>query len=249
MSRLNSFHLPPDRWPGPEGEVLLEGTEAKHMLQVLRTPTGSVVRLFDGLGRDGLFELLPGGKKTARLRVQHIAEHPRSQAGLTLALGWNKSSRRGWLLEKSVELCADGIAFWRAARSQGEPPLVKDSWQEKLIQSAKQCGNPWLPELACLSGGLDGLLAFGQGFTRRFLLWESSAASVLLRPSMISPGLCQGRCLAVLGPEGGLEPEEVDRLTRGGFEPVTLGKSVLRWETAALHCLSLAFYGAQRAEN
>lgn len=243
MSRLNSFHLPSERWPVQGGEVLLEGPEAKHLLQVLRTPAGAVVRLFDGQGNDGLFELLSGGKKTARLRAQQLTVHPRPAAGLTLALGWNKSSRRGWLMEKGVELRAQGLAFWRAARSQGTPPPVKDSWQEKLIQSAKQCGSNWLPELACLDNGIDGLLAFGQEFDRKFLLWESPDAPVLLRPSMLTAG----RCLAALGPEGGLESTEVERLVAAGFEPVTLGDSILRWETAALHCLSLSLYGSVRA--
>jgi 16S rRNA (uracil1498-N3)-methyltransferase len=245
MSRLNSFHLPADRWPAPGGEVLLEGPEAKHMLQVLRTSPGSEVRLFDGQGRDGLFELLPGGKKAARLKALELADHPRPLSGLTLALGWNKSSRRGWLMEKSVELHAGGIAFWRAARSQGEPPPVKDSWREKLVQSAKQCGNPWLPELDCLHGGIGALEEFGTRFDRRFLLWESPEAPALLRPAM----LATGRCLAALGPEGGLDDAEVRRLLDAGYEPVTLGRSVLRWETAALHCLSLAFHGAEEAAN
>lgn len=245
MARLNSFYLSPERWPAPDAEAVLDGPEARHLLQVLRTPAGSEVRLFDGLGREGRFELLPGGKKIALLRPLRVEEHPRRPAGLTLALGWNKASRRDWLLEKSVELMADGLAFWRAARSQGEPPEVKDSWRSKLVQAAKQCGNPWLPDLHCIPGGLDGLIAHGERFDRRFLLWESPEASALLRPAL----LASGRSLAVLGPEGGLETEEVERLVAAGFAPVTLGRSVLRWETAALHCLSLAFHGVAEADG
>ena len=61
--------------------------------------------------------------------------------------------------------------------------------------------------------------------------------------------LATGRCLAALGPEGGLDDAEVRRLLDAGFEPVTLGRSILRWETAALHCLSLAFHGAEEGRK
>jgi 16S rRNA (uracil1498-N3)-methyltransferase len=244
MSRLNSFYLPPDQWNGPEESVFLEGPEARHLLQVLRTPVGSEVRLFDGQGRDGLFELTEAQRKRALLTPRRVTHHEPPVAGLTLALGWNKATRRGWLLEKSVELRAGGLAFWRARFSQGTPPPVKPSWEEKLVQAAKQCGNPWLPSLHSLSG-LEQVVRLGANYDRCFLLWESTDAQELLRPSM----LAVGRSLAVVGPEGGMAPEEVSILLNADFVPVSLGASILRWETAALHCLSLAHYGSTRAQS
>lgn len=243
MSRLNSFYLEAQHWPSQGEEGLLQGPEAHHLSQVLRTPAGTTVRLFDGLGREGLFEVLDTAKKRVRLRLLSETHHPRPANGLTVALGWSKSSRRGWILEKSAELQAAGILFWQAKRSQGALPVVKESWQEKLIQAGKQCGSNWLPELDCIKGGVAGLCEYADRFENKLLLWESNRASTLL----CTEGLTKGSTLAVIGPEGGLDDQEADMLLARGFSAITLGASILRWETAALHCLSLAFHAAQKA--
>jgi len=242
MARLNSFHLPPESWPTPGSGLpyLLEGAEARHLLKVLRTPPGERVRLFDGRGRDGLFvlERVEGGR--AVLAPESLTERPEPADQLVLALGWNKSGRRDWLLEKAVELRALGLAFWRAARSQGDPPVApKETWTEKMIQAAKQCGNSRLPEVHVLTGGVPGLIEFARTFERCYLFWENAEASLIPRPE----DLGRGRVLAVLGPEGGLEPEEAARLLEAGFKPASLGDSILRWETAALLCMGLAHLG------
>lgn len=165
---------------------------------------------------------------------------------MTLAVGWTRASRRGWLMEKSVEFEAEGIAFWQARRSQGKmPEEPKDSWTERAIQAAKQCFNPWLPELSIV-GGLDGLVEYSSRFDRKFLLWESGDNTPLLSPALLASVLqTGGRVLAVIGPEGGIEDEEARALIEAGFVAVTLGRRILRLETAALHCLSLAFHARQ----
>lgn len=241
MSRFPHFHLPPEEWREP---YVLEGEEAHHLLRVLRARPGEEVRLFDGRGRTGRFVLLEGKGGRARLEAVEIREASAAGPGVWLALGWNKSSRRGWLLEKAVELGAGGIWFWQADRSQGRPPdEPKETWRAQLLAGAKQSGNPWLPELAVLPGGPDELIRrAGQStFDRRLLLWEDSEKSRLLTPGDLL-GQGAGRTLAVLGPEGGLTPAEAETFRQAGFAPVSLGPRALRWETAALLCLGLAFW-------
>lgn len=240
MARLNSFHLPPQQWPAEDGRALLDGAEAKHLLGVLRAKPGETVRLFDGQGRHGLFEVVSAsGKNRAELRRISEAFEPRPAGGVTLALGWSKSSRRDWLLEKAVELGASGLVFWQAARSQGDvPPEPKESWAEKCAQAAKQCQSAWLPELAVAQGGVDGLLRIAADHDGCYVLYEGSGPEELLDPRELT----RGRNLVVLGPEGGLEQREVERLTDAGFKTRSLGPKPLRWETAALSCLALAHH-------
>jgi len=245
MARLNSYHLLPELWPGQDqARVLLTGPEARHLLGVLRAKPGDTVRLFDGQGRWGLFQLVAvSGKDRAELEAQSLTMEPRPASGLVLALGWNKSSRRDWLLEKAVELDALGLLFWAAARSQGEPPQVaKDSWREKSVQAAKQCGATWLPELGVLAGGVEGLVRVAAEYDGCYMLDEGATLDARPDPA----ALAAGRNLVVLGPEGGLERSEAERLARAGFEPLSLGPRPLRWETAALYCLSLAHFGRTR---
>ena len=255
MPRLNSYHLPPTLWPGPETpRVRLEGPEARHLLGVLRAKPGDTLRLFDGQGRFGLFSIASvSGKDKAELVALSLDSEPRPTSGLVLALGWNKSSRRDWVLEKAVELDALGLLFWTAARSQGEPPpVVKDSWREKCVQAAKQCGSAWLPDLGVASGGVEGLVRVAAEpdgcYAGLYMLDEAApqdSADALPDPA----NLATGRNLVVIGPEGGLERRETELLAQAGFQALSLGPRPLRWETAALYCLGLAHFAARTREH
>lgn len=211
------------------------------MVTVLRTPPGSEIRLIDGTGRSGRFVLEKGSKNEAVIREIETTVHDRPSGGVVLALGWNKSKRRDWVLEKAVELGALGIVFWRAARSQGKPPAApKDSWKDKMIQSAKQCGNVFLPSLDVVEG-IDGVAALSASFDSRIMAWEKAESENLLGPDRLT-----GRTLVVFGPEGGFDDREAEKLLKNGFDAVSLGNSILRWETAAIHTLSLALYSRER---
>lgn len=244
MPRLNSYHLPPELWPlAGAPRIALAGPEARHLLGVLRAKPGDTLRLFDGSGRWGLFEIASvPGKARAELAPLSLHHEPRPSAGLVLALGWSKSSRRDWLLEKAVELDALGLLFWAAARSQGEPPPApKDSWREKCVQAAKQCGPAWLPELGVVAGGVQGLARIAAEYDGCYMLDEGAATDSLPDPA----SMASGRSLVVIGPEGGLERGEAALLAAAGFASVSLGPRPLRWETAALYCLGLAHHAAR----
>lgn len=242
MPRLNSFHLPSPSWPREIGAtILLEGSEARHMLTVLRSKAGQTVRLFDGEGREGLFRLIKTNKKQAVLEALELKEFPPYSSGVTLAIGWGKSKRRNYLFEKVVELQGNGLIFWSANRSQGHlPSSPKDSWREKCLQAAKQCGSLFLPQIS-VTNGVDGLKAIATDFDQCYLAWESDTISSALTPSHLN----KGRSLVVIGPEGGFDDSEAVSLIDAGFVPVSLGNSILRWETAASYCLSLGFYARQ----
>jgi len=243
MARLNSFYFPADYWPSMIGDTaLLKGDEARHMLTVLRTGTDQTVRLFDGHGRDGLFRVKEISKNRALLEALSLNQYPEPTEGLTIAVAWGKSKRRNYLFEKCVELRGNGIAFWAARRSQGLLPVApKEAWHDKCLQAAKQCGNPYLPTLSTVTGGIKGLIAIGTNYDHCYLAWESDEACVPLTPA----NLAKGKNLIVIGPEGGLDSNEATTLIDGGFIPVTLGNSILRWETAATYCLSLGWFAQQ----
>lgn len=245
MVRCNSFYLEPELWPRENGEqVRLKGGEARHMTTVLRSSPNQEVRLFDASGRDGLFRICKLRKNEAVLEALTLAEHPQPTEGVTLAIGWGKSKRRNYLFEKTVELHGLSLAFWTAKRSQGQmPEEPKISWREKCVQAAKQCGNPHVPDIFLLQG-VEGLLQFARDFDQCYVAWEADEANSLLSPQ----DLAKGKNLVVIGPEGGLENEEVAALLNGGFSPVTLGDSILRWETAATYCLSLGFNARQEVK-
>lgn len=232
------FHLPPPDWPAPGQSVDLDGEEFHHLTRVLRVKPGETAEGLDGRGRTGRFVLESAGRNRASLRLESeaLASPP---SGPTLAVGWSKSARRDFLFEKAVELRAARVVFWRAARSQGEPPEApKPAWTARLMAAAKQCGNPWLPEIVMVSGAAS-LVSFSDPATAKLLLWEDAARTRPVSHADLRPG-----CLAVIGPEGGLTDAEAGAFLDAGFAPVSLGPSVLRWETAALAFLSLALWAS-----
>ncbi|SDL19598.1 16S rRNA (uracil1498-N3)-methyltransferase [Maridesulfovibrio ferrireducens] len=239
MSRLNSFYISPENWITP---FVLEGSEARHMCKVLRTREGDTVRLFDGLGRDGIFTVDEISKSRATLQL--VSETVQNDSrGLTLAIGWNKSNRRNWLLEKSVELQARGLIFFQGEFSQGKvPENPKDTWHDKNVAAAKQCGNVWLPKLETVPGSVENLIEKSKEFSNKIILWEKAEKEAVPDYGVFA----EESTLAVIGPEGGFSPHEAELLLNSGFKKCSLGDSILRWETAALLCLGAGYLEKQK---
>ncbi len=236
---MHTFYLPPPQW-GAATE--LDERESHHLSRVLRLRTGETVRIIDGRGREGIFRIAGAGKKCVKLERLSEKIHARPATGITLAAGWGKEARRGWLLEKSTEFQAEGLWFWQAERSQFPVPAdISPSWTASLIAGAKQCGSVWLPDLRTLPGGIAALAAAGEGFDHRHVLVENGLpdAGMLDQGRLALPG----RTLCVIGPEGGITEKELAALTAAGFEPLSLGEGTLRWESAALLALGLHWWG------
>ena len=100
------FYLAPEFWGDTAN---LEGQEARHLGQVLRAEPGTEVGLLDGRGRSGIFVVRKVGKKNVQLeRVSEtLTPAPLSQA--VVALAYSKAVRRGFFMEKAVELGAHGV--------------------------------------------------------------------------------------------------------------------------------------------
>lgn len=241
---LHSFYLAPEAWQAP---FVLDPAESHHLARVLRLAPGAKVRLFDGRGRQGLFRIVEAAKKGALLEPLSEEHLPFPSVRCTLAAGFSKALRRGWFMEKTVELEAAAVWFWQGDYSQASlPEAEKHSWKAALVAGAKQCESAWLPELAMLRGGAEALAARRGEFDRAFLLYEGDTKGRLLtQGDLVFGGGGQrsgGDILLVVGPEGGFSPREAELLTTSGFEAVSLGPRVLRWETAAVLTLGLAWW-------
>ena len=241
---MHTFFLPAEAWHKP---YQVTGQEARHLVSVLRIKIGETVRLLDGEGREGLFTVSEIGKRHVSLVPQDILLHDRPKGGVTLAIGYGRGLRRGWLLEKAVELEAEAIWFWQADRSQGKvPDESKETWLSQMAAGAKQSLNPWLPTLETLPGGVDELIKKRRDFDKGVVLWEGDTRGIVLSMNNLAP---LERILFVLGPEGGFSEREITRLIKADFTPVSLGNRILRWETAAMLCLGLTWWARQQGNT
>lgn len=227
---------------GLEAEVELKGEEARHLQKVLRMRVGEKVRLLDGRGHSGIYGIAGMRKGAAFLVRESECFSPRPQSGAIMAVALSRAVRRGFFMEKAVELGALAVWIWQGARSQGRlEPHAAAAWQRQMVAGAKQCANPWLPELRVFDRGIGQVAAAARDADFRVLPWERQDGLPLLTPDMAARS---GVTVYVIGPEGGFAESELEALRCAGFEAVSLGDRVLRCETAAVLCLGIHWWAS-----
>lgn len=203
--------------------------EAAHAIRVLRLAEGSEVMLTDGKGSFYRAEIdMISGKRCYVRIVETITPDPLWRGHLHLAMAPTKNMDRiEWFAEKATEIGFDELTFLDCRFS--ERRVVKTERVEKILVSAmKQSLKPTLPML-------NGMTPFdkfvsqpfeGQKFIAHCYEGEKEALLQALQPGE--------NALVLIGPEGDFSPEEVQKAMIYGFRPITLGRSRLRTETAAL---------------
>lgn len=203
--------------------------EAAHAIRVLRLAEGSEVMLTDGTGSFYRAEIdMISGKRCYVRIVETITPDPLWRGHLHLAMAPTKNMDRiEWFAEKATEIGFDELTFLDCRFS--ERRVVKTERVEKILVSAmKQSLKPTLPML-------NGMTPFdkfvsqpfeGQKFIAHCYEGEKEALLQALQPGE--------NALVLIGPEGDFSPEEVQKAMTYGFRPITLGRSRLRTETAAL---------------
>lgn len=235
----NTFFVPPEHW---HEEICVDGQEARHISQVLHLKPHDAVQVLDGRGNIGYCSVRSVSKNRVMLELHDKKFFPRPASLPIMALAHSKNGRRGFFFEKAVELGAHAIWIWQAEFSQGKlNDSIESSCMGKLIAGAKQCANPWLPEICALHGGIAELVEKSSMADFKILPWEKQENVPLLTPGLLGrPGLT----IYVIGPEGGFSPNEVAALEHAKFTPVSFGSRVLRCETAATLCLGLHWWAS-----
>lgn len=222
--------------------VPLPDDVARHV-QVLRLAPGDPVALFNGSGGEYDAEVASVEKRAATVRVgarRDVEAEPPYR--LTLAQGIAGSDKMDWLIEKAVELGATGIVPLQTARGvvrlAGERAQRRHAHWQRIVQAAcEQCGRNRLPDVAPsreFGAWLDALPpAPAEGELRVLLSPRASVPFAALPDAAPAGGVT-----LLIGPEGGLSPDEEDAARARGFTAVGLGPRVLRTETAGIAVLA-----------
>jgi 16S rRNA (uracil1498-N3)-methyltransferase len=224
--------------PAGASHYTLSEEESKHCIRVLRLQAQDAIQLIDGKG--GLYTaniLDPHPKKTLLAITASRQEYGKRNHYLHIAVAPTKNIERlEWFLEKATEIGIDEISLILCQRSERKE--AKTERLDKIITSAvKQSLKAYHPQLNVLQP-LARFLATpfnGQKFIAHCLPNGDKAelSSLLAR---------NGRSLILIGPEGDFTEAEIATALRNGFQPITLGPSRLRTETAALEaCFEVNF--------
>jgi len=222
-------------------EIPLDAAEAHHATHVLRLKTGDEVELFDGNGTLAHGVLYPAGRRDVLVRVEtRVTCPPPAPPAIHLAFAAPKGKRLDWLMEKATELGAASlqqVIFDRSGPAARRTPETK---RAKLlahcISAARQCGLNFLPELPAAET-LAQVLARRDDSLK--FLGDTSGDTVRLAEALKGAPPPKP-VLLLVGPEGGLTGPERNNAIDAGFIPVSIARTTLRVETAAVALLAVA---------
>lgn len=206
-------------------------------MRVLRLEAGARVRLADGQGSLGIGTVVRVAKRNATVEVD-TCEFIEPLPPVHLIVPIADRERMLWLGEKATEL---GASSWRpvmfkrsrSVSPRGEGPTFQQKLRARMTAALEQSGGAWLPMPFPDSTVEASIAAAPEGI--RVVLDQGGApiASLLAGAAGVPVTI-------VLGPEGGLEPSELETFGAAGFRPATLGSSLLRFETAGVAALAVA---------
>ncbi|BCX80643.1 16S rRNA (uracil1498-N3)-methyltransferase [Methylomarinovum caldicuralii] len=215
-----------------DSEIVVGDERAHYLRTVLRLRPGAALTVFNGGGGEFEAEVLALGRKAVRLYIgpwhEREAESPlKIHLGLAIA----KGERMDWAVQKAVELGVAAITPLLTARCnvrlEGDRAEHKRRhWQAVAVAACEQCGRNRMPAMLTPRTLADWLPG------RRGLVLDPAGRSLAALPSP------KTELSLLIGPEGGLTPEELDHARQAGFVPAALGPRILRVETAAVAALT-----------
>lgn len=229
-----------------ENKIFMQGSDVNHIRNVLRMKSGEDVRVNDGRGKTYLCCISSYEEQTAVLDIlKELDSDTELPSRIILFQGLPKGDKMEWIVQKAVELGAYSIVPFAAKRSvvkldEKKAAKKQARWQLIAKGAAEQSGRGIIPEVSTVRTFAEALGMAGE-------------LDVVLIPYELEEGMKEtarvleniecGQSVGIfIGPEGGFEEEEVERAKEAGAYAITLGKRILRTETAGLTTLSVLMY-------
>lgn len=232
---------------GPGLTIPLSKEESAHAARVLRLRPGEEVRLLDGQNLwAAAMETVD--EKASTVRVEALCESPEARCQTVLLQGLPKADKLELIVQKGTELGMNALWPVEMERSvarmdkSGRDEKKRERMQRIALEAAKQSGRACVPQIHPVMSFARALERISQqSFDLILVAWEEEHAlplSKAVQQYVQTKGQPQ-RALIVIGPEGGISPAEYEQLHQLGAVSVTLGKRILRTETAGLCALSV----------
>jgi 16S rRNA (uracil1498-N3)-methyltransferase len=251
---MHRFYLPPEQCSQPD--LFLTGSEAHHARHVVRVERGEQVEVLDGVGHEFLCEVQEYDRDKVRLGLIEKRVPPPPLAQVTLLQAVPKGKGLEAIIQKATELGASRVVPLLTERvvaqlNEREAARKTAKWRQVATEAIKQCGSAWLPAIEPPITPGD-FLARQEVFELPLIasLAEGSrSAREFFRAFEAEHGRMPQSVCVWVGPEGDFTPAETEAIQSTGVLPITLGRLVLRTETAAIYCLSVVSYELQQARN
>ncbi len=213
--------------------------EVPHALRVLRLQAGDAAELLmEGEKWSAEICSIEGQRVICRLQGRLPSAEPGVE--VTLFQGLPKAEKMEWVIQKATELGAAricAVAMERSVAKIGgrEADKKRERWQKIACEAVKQSGRCRVPEVRICT--LSEAAEMARDLDLFLVPWEEESG-LRLSGALAKREKPQGRIGLLIGPEGGISKNEVELLRQAGALPVSLGRRILRTETAALAALA-----------
>jgi 16S rRNA (uracil1498-N3)-methyltransferase len=249
MPDFRVYAAPPAVEPS---QLTLTPEESHHLVAVNRARDGDTVTAFDGRGNEWICTLASADRQNARLQVRFAQKARPLPYRVTLGQALPKGGSMDSIVRKATELGVARIVPLESERTQvhideDRSDRKLEKWQTAALEAAKQCGNPWLPEILPVESA-GAFMEASRGYDAKLIASLQPGAKSLktvLAAFRAGAGRPPANVLWLIGPEGDFTPAELSQARSCGFDPITLGPLVLRCETAAIYALSILSYELQ----
>lgn len=241
---MHRFFVEPEQIHPEYVEIL--GGDVNHIRNVLRMVPGDKLSVSDGLGMDYTCQVeeLDGERVRARILEKNPMDVELSSP-LVLYQGLPKGDKMELIIQKAVELGASRIVPVSLKRSVVKLDAKKAAakgrrWQAVAESAAKQSGRSVIPQVGPVMTFQEALVD-AEALDVRLIPYECARGMEAAREELA--GLRKGQSVGVfIGPEGGFEKAEVEAAVEAGARPISLGRRILRTETAGLCILSVLMF-------
>lgn len=221
--------------------VSLAGDEGRHAVVVRRIRAGEMVELVDGAGIRLTCTVAEVAKASLTARVDEVRHESRRSPRITVVQAIPKGERAELAVEVLTEIGVDTIVPWAASRSVGvwrgeRAAKALAKWRSTAREAAKQSRRAWFPEVSEMATTAD-VVALLESADLGLVLHEEASTP-------IAPVSGAHHVVLVVGPEGGIAPEELEAFASA--QPVRLGPTVLRTSTAGVAAVAALLSGSAR---
>ena len=229
-----------------EKEIVITGADVNHIRNVLRMRADEEVLIADGQGAEYRCKLTDLGENEVRAQILwKLDGNAELASAVTLFQGLPKSDKMDLIVQKCVELGVSRIVPVSTKRAVVKLDAKKEQtrlkrWNTISESAAKQSGRGVIPEV---SGVMSFEKALEEAKKLDVLLIPYERAEHMAETRRVMGEIRPGQSVGIfIGPEGGFEESEVEEAVAAGAKAITLGKRILRTETAGLAVMAMLSY-------
>lgn len=240
---MRRFHI--NKINEKDGFCIFPPSEAHHIVKVLRMKEGDNLVIMDNDGQRFLAQITYASRHEVRANfLKQLPSPSSSPVEITLCQSILKSKHMDYMIQKTSELGVNHIIPFISERTTVKLKHEKKNarikrWEEIALNAAKQSDMRMVPKIDIPVQFNSMITRFDKNNALKIILYEGESDCDMKR---LLKGSSFNKIIGLVGPEGGFSIEEVESAKKADFVPVSMGKRILRAETAAVIIMAIVQY-------